>query len=160
MNPWLEININDYVSHMSSPEAGQYQLINECFKSQINKYDPKRIFVPGCTIGNGFEYIDCDKVEKVTALDVNPDFLKILRDKFPGADNLEILNEDFLDFITKGRNFDLIFAALFFEYVDLRSALVKLREIMVNSSVLFSMIQLPCEDQVKVSKTGYKPLEN
>ena len=30
---------------------------------------------------------------------------------------------------------------------------------MDNSSVLFSMIQLPGEDQVKVSKTGYKSLE-
>ena len=159
MNPWLEIDIADYVNHMSSPEVGQYQLIKECFKSLLDKYDPKRIFAPGCTIGNGFEYINWDKVEKVTALDINPHFLKILKDKFPRENKLEIISEYFQGFGTNDRKFDLIFAALFFEYVDLRTTLEKLREMMVNSSVLFSMIQLPGEGQEKVSNTRYKSLE-
>lgn len=159
MNPWLEIDISDYVNHMSSPDVGQYQLINQCFELMLSKYNPSRIFVPGCTIGNGFEYIEWNNIEKVTALDINPAFLKILRNKFPVENKLEIINGDFEDFETGGRLYNLIFAALFFEYVDLKHSLLKLRKMMDNSSVLFSIIQLPDHDQTKVSKTEYKSLE-
>lgn len=158
-NPWLEINISDYVNHMSSPEVGQYQLINQCFRSQLQKYNPEKIFVPGCTIGNGFEYIEWDQVQKVTALDINPVFLEILRNKFAGESKLETISEDFQIFGTNGRKYDLIFAALFFEYVGLRSALRRLKKMMNTSSVLFSIIQLPGEHQSKVSETKYRSLE-
>lgn len=156
-NPWLKINISDYVNHMSSPEVGQYQLINECFKSVLNKYNPKRIFVPGCTIGNGFEYINWGEVESVTALDINPDFLNILGNSFPGQEKLEIINEDIVDFDPEESKFDLIFAALIFEYVDPDPALMKIKKVMDTNSTFFSMIQLPGKS--KVTKTEYKSLE-
>jgi len=159
MNPWLDIDISDYVNHMSSPEVGQYQLINLCFKTILQKHSPRRIFIPGCTIGNGFEYISWDYVEIVTALDINPEYLKILKDKFPGVDNLEIVNADFQTFNPEGRKYNVIFSALFFEYVDLKSTLNKIKDMMNKSSVLFSMIQLPDENQSKVSKTEYKSLQ-
>ncbi len=158
-NPWLNISISDYVNHMSSPEVRQYQLINECFKSLLLKYDPKRIFVPGCTIGNGFEYINWEQIEKVTALDINPDFLTVLKDKFPGMKKLEIINEDFQHFEPDVRNYDLIFVALLFEYVDFKPALNKLKKMMNKASIFFSLTQLPGENQSKVSRTEYKSLE-
>jgi hypothetical protein len=95
----------------------------------------------------------------VTALDINPEFLKMLGNKFAGESKLELISEDFLTFRTKGRKYDLIFTALFFEYVELRSALSKIKKIMNNTSVLFSIIQLPGENQSKVSETEYKSLE-
>ena len=158
-NPWLDVDLSDYVNHMSSPEVGQYQMINECFRTSLSKFEPVNIFVPGCTIGNGFEYINWQKVEKVTALDVNPDFLKVLRERFPSEERLEIISNDFNSFQVNNRKFDLIFAALFFEYVDIKSALFKFRKMMNKSSVLFSIIQLPDGGQSKVSKSKYKSLE-
>ena len=53
----------------------------------------------------------------------------------------------------------MIFAALFFEYVEIKPTLAKFREMMHDSSVLLSIIQLPGEDQSKVSKSKYKSLE-
>lgn len=158
-NPWLSVDLSDYVNHMSSPEVGQYQMINECFEATLRKFEPRRIFVPGCTTGNGFEHISWQKVERVTALDVNPDFLKVLREKFPVQEKLEIIAEDFNLFRGKDREYDLIFAALFFEYVEIKPALTKFREMMHDSSLLFSIIQLPGEGQSKVSKSKYKSLE-
>lgn len=158
-NPWLDISISDYVNHMSSPEVGQYQLINECFRTVLNKYKPNRIFVPGCTIGNGFEHINWGSVKIVTALDINPDFLAALRDIYPLERKLELINEDLQQFNPFGRQFDLIFAALFFEYVDLSHSLKKLREMMDKSSILVTLIQLPGKNQSKVTKTMYKSLE-
>ncbi len=158
-NPWLDVDLSDYVNHMSSPEVGQYQMINECFRNLLSKFNPEKIFVPGCTIGNGFEYINWQKVKKVTALDVNPDFLKVLREKFPDKECLEIITGDFNTYSGKGWKYDLIFAALFFEYVDIKSALYKFREMMNKSCVLFSIIQLPDAGQSKVSQSRYKSLE-
>ncbi len=158
-NPWLEVDLSDYVNHMSSPEVGQYQLINDCFRTALDKLKPKRIFVPGCTIGNGFEYINWNSIGKVSALDVNPHFLRVLRERFPDEKKLEIITGDFDNFNIKDREYDLIFAALFFEYVDIKSALRKFREMMNESSVLFSMIQMPDAAQSKVSKSKYKSLE-
>jgi len=158
-NPWLEINIDDYINHMSSPEVKQYQLINDSFKTVLKDYCPGSIFVPGCTIGNGFEYIDWMKTELVTALDINPQYITQLRNRFQHQNKLELINEDFMNFEPPNKKYQLIFAALFFEYVNLTSALVKLKTMMHNSSVLFSMIQLPAMNMSKVSKTKYKSLE-
>ncbi len=158
-NPWIDIDLSDYVNHMSSPEVGQYQMINECFKTVLEKIKPRRIFVPGCTIGNGFEYINWQRVEKVTALDINPDFLKVLQERFSAQEKLEIIAGDFNLFKGNNRVYDLIFSALIFEYIDIKSALCKFRGMMNKSSVLFAIIQLPDINQSKVSKTKYKSLE-
>jgi len=158
-NPWLEIDISDYINHMSSPEVGQYQLINESFRTTLQKHKPERIFVPGCTIGNGFEYIDWQNVKKVTALDINPDFLNRLQLRFPNEKKLEIISIDFSSFICDERRYDLIFSALFFEYIDVQSTLIKFRKMMSRDSVLFSIIQLPDINQSKVSESKYKSLE-
>ena len=158
-NPWLDIDISDYVNHMSSSEVGQYALINECFRHLIQKYNSEFIFVPGCTIGNGFEHIDWNKIEKITALDINPEFLNILGNRFPGERKLEIVNTDFLNYNSNKNKYDLIFVALLFEYVSLSSALTKIKNMMKESSILFSIIQLPDENQSKVSKSKYKSLE-
>jgi SAM-dependent methyltransferase len=158
-NPWLSVDLTDYINHMNSPEIGQYQMINESFRTVLEKFTPKNIFVPGCTIGNGFEYINWKKIEKVTAIDVNSDFLKVLRERFPDEDRLEIIAGDFNLMTFNNRKYDLIFSALFFEYVDIKSALYKFREMMNDTSILFSIIQLPDPGQSKVSKSKYKSLE-
>lgn len=158
-NPWLDVDLSDYVNHMSSPEVGQYQMINECFRNILSKLQPKRIFVPGCTIGNGFEYINWKNVDRVTALDINPHFLQVLRERFPAEEKLEIVSSDFNLLAEKDSEYDLIFAALFFEYVDVHSSLIKIRGMMGKSSVLFSMIQLPASGQSKVSESKFKSLE-
>jgi Methyltransferase domain len=158
-NPWLSIEISDYVNHMSSPEVGQYQLINECFKNMVEKYSPKKIFIPGCTIGNGFEHIKWEQMERVIALDINAEFLEILKRKFPDQNKLEILNMDFQNYQASKEKFNLIFVALFFEYIELAPALLKIKELMSDSSILFTIIQLPEENQSKVSKSKYKSLE-
>lgn len=158
-NPWLDISISDYVNHMSSSEVMQYQLINECFKDVLNKYEPKKIFVPGCTIGNGFENIKWENIESIVALDINPEYISLLRNRYPDEKKLILVNEDFNKYNPGKNKFDLIIAALFFEYVELSESLLKLKSMMNKTSIMFSMIQLPDEKQNKVTRTEYKSLE-
>lgn len=133
-------------------------MINECFRTILNKYNPARIFVPGCTIGNGFEHINWKQVENVTALDINAEYLCMLRSNFQEK-KLEIINEDLLKYNPVGKKYDLIFAALVFEYIDLSKSLTGLKNMMNKSSVLVSIIQLPHRYQNKVTLTKYKSLE-
>jgi hypothetical protein len=144
---------------MSSPEVMQYQLINECFRDVLNKYEPKKIFVPGCTIGNGFENIKWEHIDSITALDINPEYIIALRNRYPDEKKLILVNEDFNKYNPGKNKFDLIIAALFFEYVELSESLLKLKSMMIKTSILFSMIQLPDEKQNKVTMTQYKSLE-
>ena len=158
INPWLKISASDYVNHMSSLEVMQYQMINECFKTALDKYRPQKILVPGCTIGNGFEHINWTQVEKVTALDINENYLQILRQNYGYHKNLEVVVKDIVQF-NSNKKYDLIFAALLFEYVDLRSTLKKIKEFMSENSVLYTIIQLQNKKVSMISKTKYKSLE-
>jgi len=159
LNPWLEISVNDYINHMSSPEVRQYQMIKECFKTALYRYNPQTIFVPGCTVGNGFEHIDWQKIKKVVALDINNEYLNVLRSSYPEKEKLQIVNDDLLNFTADGSNFDLIFAALLFEYINVQSSLKKIKELMHKTSTLFSILQLPSKVHSKVTRTKYKSLE-
>lgn len=157
-NPWLKISASDYVNHMSSSEVMQYQMINDCFKSVIGKYKPKKLFVPGCTIGNGFEHINWNVIEKVTALDINDSYLKILQENFGKYQSLEIINKDVVRFQTEEK-YDLIFTALLFEYVDISKTLSKMKNLMTADSILYVILQLPSKKVSMISQTKYKSLE-
>ncbi len=157
-NPWLEIGSNDYVAHMSSPEVGQYQMINEVFRQSLEEYKPRKLFVPGCTIGNGFEHIDWNNIEKVTALDINLEYLQVLREKYSENKSLQIENKDIINY-ESGEKYDLIFTALILEYVDFEQGLIKLRSVMYDDSTLVILFQIESAEHSKVSKTKYKSLE-
>ena len=158
-NPWYEISASDYVSHMSDSHVLQYQMINRCFEEALRKYHPATLLVPGCTVGNGFEHISWKNMEKVVALDINPFYLKILDDKFGRYSSLEIVCRDFTEYENPGMQFDLIFAALLFEYLEPGQALQKIASLMHADSLLIVILQQPSKNHGKVSKTPYASLE-
>ncbi len=38
-NPWKDINLSDYESHMALDSVWQLQAMNQMMKGQLNKYD-------------------------------------------------------------------------------------------------------------------------
>ena len=158
-NPWLEIDYSDYVKHMSSSDVKQYQLIRDIFKESLIEHEPMTIFVPGCTIGNGFEFIDWDIVHKVVALDINGKYLTHLKQKYGLFESLKIIEDDLLNYNSINEKYDLIFAALLFEYLNVEAAVNKLREMMHGKTILVSILQAPSSNMTKISKTVYTSLE-
>ena len=64
-NPWEEIDLNNYESHMSLDNVYQLQILNEMMKEQFYSYDIKTIMILGIAGGNGLEHISQDDFSKI-----------------------------------------------------------------------------------------------
>src|SRR4029453_7985258 len=112
-NPWLEIPADDYVGHMSSPEVGQYQLLNLLMRDILDSTRPRTLLVLGCSMGNGFEHIDPHVTSRVVGVDINPLYLERLVEKFPHPDFLiDVRCADLTVYPFEPDAFDLFHAAL------------------------------------------------
>ena len=115
---WKSIPAEDYERHMAHPDVGQTQALAAIFKEIYDATEPRSIAILGCTTGNGLACIRPGITRGVVGVDVNQQFLDVARQRF-GAQGyaLELFCGDLLttDF---GRGFDLIHAALIFEYLD------------------------------------------
>lgn len=80
-NPWLDIPLDDYEGHMSSPAVAQLQALNELFAAVLASLRPKSLVVFGCAAGNGFEHIDPCVTERVVGVDINPAYLQALKER-------------------------------------------------------------------------------
>jgi hypothetical protein len=78
-NPWLSILLADYEGHMALPAVGQAHMIAEQFDRALRRWAPARIAVIGCAGGNGLDRIEPSTVERVVAVDLNPEYIECAR---------------------------------------------------------------------------------
>ncbi len=159
-NPWLEISASDYEGHMSSPQVGQLQLLSQLFERVLAETRPESVAVLGCAAGNGFEHCNPAVTHFILGVDFNPAYLAIARQRYPawGA-QLELACADLHTDCYSGRQFDLIYAALVFEYVDAPVVLVHIRRALRPGGRLAVVLQFPVAGLPAVSPTPYKSLE-
>lgn len=82
-NPWLEISEADYVGHMSSPAVGQRPVLSRLLGETLQAVRPNTLLVLGCSNGNGLEHVNPAITSRVVVVDVNPEYLRGLRERFP-----------------------------------------------------------------------------
>jgi ubiquinone/menaquinone biosynthesis C-methylase UbiE len=159
-NPWLRIPVSDYEAHMALPEVAQAQALNDLMASALANYTPASLAVIGCTTGNGFEHIDTMQTRRVVGIDINPDYLAVLRSRFASViPDLKLIEADI-----SAQDFwfdpvSMIFAGLVFEYVDVTSALRSIAGCMLDGSILVAVLQLPSPTSAHVTTTRYKSLQ-
>jgi len=159
-NPWLSISAADYETHMASPEVGQLQFLNAVFKEILARQRPSSLLVPGCATGNGFEHIDSAVTKRVVAVDINPEYLTLLRKRFRNAAHrIETVDNDILACEFAPASFDLIFAGLIFEYTDASAALALFRTWLHRAGVLAVVLQLPDDRLAPVTETRFPSLQ-
>jgi len=125
INPWLRIPASDYEGHMSSPHVGQQQFLAQTFQESLNVHDSSSVALLGCATGNGLEYVSRHTTQRVTAIDINPEYLAILRQRYEkSVQGLEILEADLEICTLKNKAYTLIFAGLVFEYIEPRNFLL------------------------------------
>jgi len=94
-NPWLKIPAVDYEAHMSSPNVDQLPFLGMTFKEALDKHDCSAVALLGCAIGNGLKYINSETTRRLTAVDINPDYLEVLRQRHEKSiQGLEIIEAD------------------------------------------------------------------
>jgi SAM-dependent methyltransferase len=145
---------------MGSEEIGQLSVLNHTFRDVLAELTPRRLAVLGCSTGNGFEHIDPGVTRRVVGIDINPDYLDILRHRhglrLPG---LELVCTDVLSCHFAAGAFDLIHAALFFEYVEPAEALPRAAGWLQPGGALSVVLQLPSPVSKMVSETPYTSLK-
>lgn len=160
-NPWLHIPASDYEGHMALPSVGQLSFLAQMFIESISKYDSSSLAYLGCATGNGLEYIDTQITKKLTAIDINSEYLDILRiqyqSKIPG---LEIIEADLNDYEVSKNKYSLIFAALIFEYLPPKLLLKKITSWLEDTGVMVVVLQLHERNTKKISDTPYLSLES
>ena len=155
-NPWTNIPVEEYEKHMLA--VGQLQLLNATFKHYFDLYNPKDIIVLGATAGNGFENIK-HKIDNLTAIDINADYLLELKNRFPNLAYLSTICGDIQDLKSNNLSSDFIYAALIFEYVDLSKTILNIKNWLKSQGKLVTVLQMPNENISAVSPTQFKSLE-
>ena len=158
-NPWLNIPLADYEGHMSLPTVGQAQMIADQFDRALKRGAPASVAVIGCAGGNGLDRIEPGTVERVVAVDLNPDYIEWTRARHARRlRGLEVLCADVQSETLTYGPVDFTYAALLFEYVDVPSTLKTLARNSRPSAVLTTVLQLPHSTMPAVSSSPYGSL--
>lgn len=158
-NPWLEIPLSDYESHMSLPEVAQAQLLAGIFSEHLAVHSPGSVAVAGCAGGNGFDRIDPAVTRRVVGVDLNGQYLDATRARFGTQfKQLELVEGDIQSPMVAFAPVDMVYAALVLEYVDAGVALGRMREWLNPRGTLVTVVQLPAGDLPAVTTSQFGSL--
>ena len=117
-NPWKDISLSDYESHMALDSVQQLQAMNQMMKGQLNQYDIQSAMILGIAGGNGLEHIDTEKLNNVYGVDINQEYLLITKKRYENlSDTLECLCVDLISEAEKLPQVDMLIANLLIEYI-------------------------------------------
>jgi SAM-dependent methyltransferase len=160
-NPWLDIPADDYVGHMSHPAVNQRSVLNRLVREALEEVKPHGFLVLGCSTGNGLEHVDRTVTERVTVIDINSLYLNRLGERFqnPGFE-LEIRCADVDEVVLEPDAFDLVHAALLFEYVDWQPLIVRVVQTLTPGGVLSVVLQRRSTSIPVVTPTPFRSLQS
>ena len=106
---WLTIPLEDYEAHMALPAVGQAQMLAEQLAILIERHAPASVAVMGCAGGNGLERFESTCVQRVVAVDINPQYIAVSKIRYANRlANLELRCADVesqgLQFSSRMRN--------------------------------------------------------
>lgn len=82
-NPWEEINLRDYESHMKLETVMQLQAMNEIMRDQLCRYPAKTVMILGIAGGNGLNHVASVRPDKVYGVDINKEYLSECERRYP-----------------------------------------------------------------------------
>lgn len=117
-NPWEEISLSDYESHMKLNSVRQLQAMNALMKSQLDTYPVSSVMILGVAGGNGLEHIAGKRFVKAYGIDINASYLEEVRRRYSTLDSvLECLCVDLLSETELLPAAELVIANLLIEYI-------------------------------------------
>jgi SAM-dependent methyltransferase len=118
-NAWALVPAAEYEAYAGPAGVDQLAPQSAILGKLLSALRPARLAVLGCATGNGLEHVDPAVTSRVVGVDVNVQYLAIARQRFLGLGPiLELYCEDVLRVRLRRDSFDLVHAALLFEYVD------------------------------------------
>jgi len=159
VNPWLNIPAADYEGHMGSPNVDQLSFLASTFKETLEHHDCGTVALLGCATGNGLEHVKREFTRRVTAVDINPEYLEILRQRYGNSvPGLEVVQDDLESCELEKQAYSLIFAGLVFEYLEPQALLQRIAKWLQMDGILVTVLQ-PAE-RASVTETPYTSIKS
>lgn len=145
---------------MGPDGVDQLAPLSRAFAQVYAMLRPERLLVLGCATGNGFEHVDPAVTRRVVGVDLQPEYLEIARARhrrLGGA--LELVCRKAEDCSFEPGAFDLVFAALFFEWVDPARMLAAVSTWVAPGGMVCGIVQLASAGHAPVSSTAYASVQ-
>ncbi len=143
-NPWTIVPASDYEAHMGAKGVDQLGPLSQIFQEVYVAAQPDRLLLLGCATGNGLEHVDPNVTKRAVGVDVNLQYLGIARQRFFHlGPRLELYNSEAEKFRATPGSFDLIHAALIFEYLYPEVLVRRMVEWLADKGTCSVVLQLP-----------------
>jgi len=143
-NPWTVVPAADYERHMGPRGADQLAPLAAVFEEVYAAAQPDRLLVLGCGTGNGLEHVNPSVTKRIVGVDVNLQYLGIARQRFIGlGPRLELYCAEAERFRSPPESFDLVHAALLFEYLHPEPLVRRIAEWLAPGGTCCAVLQLP-----------------
>lgn len=153
-NPWTDIALSDYENHMSLDSVQQLQAMNSIMRDQFEAYPVDTAMVLGVAGGNGLEHVRRDKYRTVYGVDINSDYLNVVKERYSNLDGvLECLQTDLINEYDKLPDSQLVIANLLVEYIGYEAfmkAMMRVRPLYISC-----VIQINTDEAAWVSDSPY-----
>ncbi|HMF42336.1 MAG TPA: class I SAM-dependent methyltransferase [Polyangia bacterium] len=158
--PWLAIPAGDYEGHMGTAGVDQLGPLRAILADAYGQIRPARLAVLGCGTGNGLDVVDPAHTQRFVGVDLNPDYVALARQRQARlAGVAEWICADAATCALDPAGFDLIHAALLFEYVDPAAIVPRIAGWLAPGGVLSVVLQLP-GGEAPISETGFESLQS
>jgi SAM-dependent methyltransferase len=143
-NPWTVVPALDYEKHMGTDGVDQLAPLSAIFQEMYLAAQPDTVLLLGCATGNGLEHVNPAVTQKVVGVDVNLQYLGIARQRFMHlGPKLELFQSEAEKFRAPPASFDLVHAALIFEYLHPEVLVRKISEWLAPGGTAAVVLQLP-----------------
>lgn len=123
-------------------------------RDQFEAYPVDTAMVLGVAGGNGLDHVRTDKYKKVYGVDINCDYLKVVRERYSSLEGvLECLQIDLINEYDKLPNSQLVIANLLIEYIGYEAFM----KAMMRACPLYisCVIQINTDEAAWVSDSPY-----
>jgi len=129
---------------MGPQGADQLAPLSAIFEEVYAAAQPDRLLVLGCGAGNGLEHVNPAVTKRSVGVDVNLQYLGVARQRFIGlGPRLELFCVEAEKFRAAPGSFDLVHAALIFEYLHPEPLVRRIAEWLAPQGTCSVVLQLP-----------------
>lgn len=158
-NPWLNVPLADYEGHMNSAGVEQLAALSELFAEALAYCGPESVAVIGVAGGNGLDRIDSMLTSRVVGIDINPDYLDAVRQRYGQMQELELICADLGERTVVCPPVQLVHAALVFEHAGTGACLDNVLGLVGEGGSLSVVLQLPSDAAPGVSKSQFASMQ-
>jgi hypothetical protein len=159
MTPWLTVPLADYEGHMNAEGVEQLAPLRDLFAAALAKTRPASVAILGVAGGNGLDAIDTALTLRIVGVDVHPEYLQAVGQRYAELPGLELHQADLATDSLQIAPVAHVHVALVFEHAGMERCLKNALAVVAPEGWLSVVLQLPSSSEHGVSPTGYASLQ-